>query len=68
MSQIQKQTSEQKKREKYLDEDWMSDVAYVFHHFESCKELEDIWSSDWRQCPMCGADVKDNGTITHVKQ
>lgn len=62
------QTAEQKKRERLLDEDWIEDLAFVFTNIHSCEELEHIWNDWWNQCPLCGAEVKKDGTIVHIKQ
>lgn len=63
-----KQTAEQKKREQILDEDWISDIAFVFNNIHSCEELTEIWDEKWMQCPHCGASVSETGIVIHVKQ
>ena len=63
-----KQTAEQKKREQLLDENWIDDVAFVFTNIHNCEELEEIWNDWWPQCPLCGAEVKENGIVEHRKQ
>lgn len=68
-----KQTAEQKKREELLDKDWVEDIVFVHHNIHSCAEIDTMielsdMSIDWRSCPICSAEVKEDGTIEHSVQ
>ena len=66
------QTAQQKKREEILDKEWIEDLVFVHKNIHSCDEVDTMLEvgdfSWWPQCPNCGAERKEDGTITHRMQ
>lgn len=68
-----KQTAEQKKRERLLDQEWIEDLVFVHHNIHSCAEIDQMielsqGEMNWQACPVCGAEIKEDGSINHRMQ
>lgn len=48
-----------------LYEDMASEIAYLFQVIHSCDEAIEMWHPDWAKCPICGAEINEEGYIMH---
>ena len=39
---------------------------YDLMYLETCVTAEAIWSADWTSCPVCRAEVTEDGHVTHL--
>lgn len=65
------QTAQQKKREQVLDKEWVEDLVWVHQNIHDCDEIDFLLEKEkawWNLCPLCGATIKDDGSVEHRKQ